>query len=153
LYGSNGDRGDACVLINSDEQLHDLFELNIEKGMIEIVAQINDFDGPLQFSPTKRALHPSGRDIVVENQNTPSLDPHIDATELTQSTPQKRVCHPHPPKKDKKSKSKINIEDSIALDEEGYRCTFGLPGPSPKKPVLFEFRAVPGRSTTWHVIA
>jgi hypothetical protein len=72
------------------------FALNIEKGMIEIVAQINEFDGPLQFSPTKRALHPLVRARVVENQNTPSLDPLIDETKLTQSTPHKEgVIHIH----------------------------------------------------------
>jgi hypothetical protein len=29
------------------------------------------------------------------------------------------------------------------LDASLYRCTFGSPDPSPKRPVLFEFRAMP----------
>ncbi|WVZ83391.1 hypothetical protein U9M48_030549 [Paspalum notatum var. saurae] len=40
------------------------FQLNQEKGVVHIDAQINDFEGPLQFSPTKRRFHPSVRNNV-----------------------------------------------------------------------------------------
>jgi len=35
----------------SDEILLEWFELNINRGVVQINAQINDFVGPLQFSP------------------------------------------------------------------------------------------------------
>ena len=40
--------------IKSDEQLLEWFQLNLDKGIVRINAQINDFEGPLQCSPTKR---------------------------------------------------------------------------------------------------
>ncbi|KAG2607121.1 hypothetical protein PVAP13_4NG199422, partial [Panicum virgatum] len=46
--------------IKSDEQLLEWFQLNLDKGIVRINAQINDFEGPLQCSPTKRRCHPSG---------------------------------------------------------------------------------------------
>lgn len=52
--------GDS-VEITLDEQLLDWFQLNLEKGIVCIDAQIIDFDGPLQFSPTKCRYHPSVR--------------------------------------------------------------------------------------------
>ena len=39
------------VEIKSGEDLLEWFELNINKGVVQINAQINDFVGPLQFSP------------------------------------------------------------------------------------------------------
>jgi hypothetical protein len=47
--------------IKSDENLLDWFLMNIENGLVCINAQINDFEGPLQFSPTKRRFHPTVR--------------------------------------------------------------------------------------------
>ena len=52
------------IEIKSDEQLFEWFELNIDKGIVHIVAQINDFEGLLQCSPTKRRCHPSVRNRV-----------------------------------------------------------------------------------------
>jgi hypothetical protein len=66
LYGSSEYSGDVSFRIKSDEQVHELFQMNIEKGMVHIDAQINVFDGPLQFSPTKCALHPKVRERVKE---------------------------------------------------------------------------------------
>ena len=43
--------------IKSDEKLLEWFLLNVEKGLICINAQVVDFHGPLQFSPTKRRFH------------------------------------------------------------------------------------------------
>jgi len=47
--------------IKSDQELLEWFQLNLEKGIAEIVGQIDDFEGPLQCSPTKRRCHPSFR--------------------------------------------------------------------------------------------
>jgi len=47
--------------IKSDENLLEWSLLNVEKGVVRINAQVNDFHGPLQFSPTKRRFHPSVR--------------------------------------------------------------------------------------------
>jgi hypothetical protein len=66
LYGSSESSGDVSFRIKSDEQVHELFQLNIEKGVVHIDAQINDFDGPLQFSPTQCAFHPKVRERMKE---------------------------------------------------------------------------------------
>ncbi|TVU10854.1 hypothetical protein EJB05_44407, partial [Eragrostis curvula] len=63
-----------------------------DKGVVHIIAEIDDFEGPLQCSPTKRSLHPKVRErILLETPSTPSLDldPRVDPTQLTQSTPTK----------------------------------------------------------------
>jgi hypothetical protein len=49
------------VKIKSDENLLEWFLFNIDKGLVCINAQINDFERPLQFSPTKRRFHPTVR--------------------------------------------------------------------------------------------
>ncbi|WVZ80109.1 hypothetical protein U9M48_027612, partial [Paspalum notatum var. saurae] len=53
---------------------------------MHIDAQINDFEGPLQFSPTKRRFHPSVRNIVEQTPGTPplDLDPPVNPTQPTQ---------------------------------------------------------------------
>ena len=51
--------------IKSDENLLEWSLLNVEKGVVRINAQVNDFHGPLQFSPTKRRFHPSVRSRVL----------------------------------------------------------------------------------------
>jgi hypothetical protein len=40
--------------IKSNENMLDWFLINVENGLVCINAQINNFEGPLQFSPTKR---------------------------------------------------------------------------------------------------
>lgn len=47
--------------IKSDENLLEWFLINVEKRVACINAQINDFEGPLQFSPAKRRFHPTVR--------------------------------------------------------------------------------------------
>ena len=49
------------IEIKFDEQL---FDLNVDKGKIHILPQIDYFEGPLQCSPTKRRCHPSIRNRV-----------------------------------------------------------------------------------------
>ena len=51
--------------IKSDENLVELYLLNVEKRLVCMNAQVNDFHGPLQFSPTKRRFHPSVRSRVL----------------------------------------------------------------------------------------
>jgi hypothetical protein len=47
------------------------FLINVEKGLVCINAQINDFEGPLQFSPIKRRFHPSVRtDVLLIEEGT-----------------------------------------------------------------------------------
>jgi hypothetical protein len=45
--------------------------MNLQQGTAHCDAQINDFDGPLQFYPTKRGLHPKVRSTLCETFNPP----------------------------------------------------------------------------------
>jgi hypothetical protein len=74
LFRGSDDCDEMCVPIKSDEQLLEWFYLNLENGVVHIDPQINDFDGPLQFSPTKRRLHHTVREKVLDPAITPSLD-------------------------------------------------------------------------------
>ena len=49
------------IEIKSDKNLLEWLLINVEDGLVCINAQINDFEGPLQFSPTKRRFLPSVR--------------------------------------------------------------------------------------------
>jgi len=69
---------DDSIGITTDEQLSEWFELNKDKGEVHIVGQINDFEGPLQFSPTKRRLHPSVRNLP----STAHIDCSYDTNEV-----------------------------------------------------------------------
>jgi hypothetical protein len=95
LYDSSKSSGDVSFRIKSDEQVLQWFLMNLEKRVVHIDAQINDVNGPLQFSPTKQALHPKVRERLrektLETPNTPSLylDPKVEPTQLTQATPTK----------------------------------------------------------------
>jgi hypothetical protein len=95
------------------------FQMNLEKGIVHIDAQINDFDGSLYFSPTKHALHPKVRlrEKTLETPNTPSLDldPRIEPTQLTQVTPTKG-------RNTSKKKRATHDEDTVGVDEEGMYC-------------------------------
>jgi hypothetical protein len=62
---------DVAIEIKSDEQLLEWFELNIESGIMCVDAEIKDFDGPLQFSPSKRRCHPKVRQKLIEIATTP----------------------------------------------------------------------------------
>ena len=73
---------DDSIEIKTDKQLFEWFELNKENGKVHIVGQINDFDGPLQFSPTKRRFHLTVQDFPTLTLSTApiDLDPFIDPT-------------------------------------------------------------------------
>ena len=66
--------GDS-IEIKTDEQLLEWFELNKDKENVYINAQINDFEGPLQFSPTKRRCHPCVRNRVPTNETNTAERP------------------------------------------------------------------------------
>jgi hypothetical protein len=72
LFRGSDDCDEMCVSIKSDEQLLEWFYLNLENGVVHIDAQINDFDGPLQFSPTKCRLYPTVRERVREKVLEPA---------------------------------------------------------------------------------
>jgi hypothetical protein len=79
-YISSWRSSDECVEIRNDEQLLEWCQINLQQGTMHIDTQINDFDGPLQFSPTKRRLHPKVRSTVCEASQTPpvNVSPHDD---------------------------------------------------------------------------
>jgi len=56
------------IEIKSDEDMLEWFECNLNKGVAQINAQVIEFVGPLQFSPTKRRCHPSLRNKVHANE-------------------------------------------------------------------------------------
>jgi hypothetical protein len=99
--------------------------------VVHIDAQINDFDGPLQFSSTKCSLHPKVRERMKEKAleipSTPSidLDPHIDLIKLTQPTALKKKDTSNKKRSTSKkeratcAKRQIHDEDAIGVDEEG----------------------------------
>ena len=67
-------------------------QLNLDKGVVEINAQINDFEGPLQCSPTKRRCHPSVRNKASTTTNERATEPPIKmrAAPIRESHPQVR---------------------------------------------------------------
>ncbi|TVU37801.1 hypothetical protein EJB05_11137, partial [Eragrostis curvula] len=72
--------------IKTDEQLVEWCDLNLENGVVHIKAMVNDFSGPLQFSPTKRCCHPKVRKRLLDTPSTPPLnvDPPIEPSQSTQ---------------------------------------------------------------------
>jgi hypothetical protein len=100
--------GDSAE-IKTDEQLLEWFKLNKDKGKVYINAQINDFEGPLQFSPTKRRCHPSVRNRVPTNETR--------TDEIPTSTKKKRST-----KKQRATKTKAKGEyddDGVGVEEDG----------------------------------
>ncbi|TVU13919.1 hypothetical protein EJB05_37358, partial [Eragrostis curvula] len=113
-----------CVAIKSDEQLHEWFQLNIESGVVPTYCQINNFEGPLQFSPTKRRFHPKVRNKLHINEGdtskpaTPTKEraPSKLATPTKERAPSKSGTK----KRVKKSKRKGgDDEEPIGVDDEG----------------------------------
>ena len=72
------------------------FLINVEDGLVCINAQINDFEGPLQFSPTKRRFHPTVRASVLlieegtSERATNERATNEIATNKTATTPSKK---------------------------------------------------------------
>jgi hypothetical protein len=48
---------DVATEIKTNEQLVEWFELNLQYGVMHVDVEIKNFDGPLQFSLTKRRCH------------------------------------------------------------------------------------------------
>ncbi|TVU32551.1 hypothetical protein EJB05_24282, partial [Eragrostis curvula] len=109
-------------MMTIDEQLLQWIEMNLDKGVVHIIAEINDFEGPLQCSPTKRSLHPKVRERLLKTPSTPSLnlDPRVDPTQLTQYTPTKERTTSTKKKVTSSKGSKKSMSDgSVGVDEEG----------------------------------
>ena len=67
------------------------FLINVENGLVCIDAQINDFEGPLQFSPTKRRFHPTVRaSVLLIEEGTSERHTNEIATNKTATTPSKK---------------------------------------------------------------
>ena len=74
--------------------------MNVENGLVCIKAQINDFEGPLQFSLTKRRFHPTVRAgvlLIEEGTNATATNASERATNATATVPSKK--RQYPPKK------------------------------------------------------
>ena len=85
------------IKIKSDEQLLEWFQLNLDKGVV----QINDVEGPLQCSPTKHRCHLSVR---IKAPPPPMKEPPRDLP----------MREPHPQlrkKKGTKCKGKVGDDD------------------------------------------
>lgn len=116
------------VEINSDEQLREWFQLNIEEGLVFIIAKVIDFDGPIQFSPTKRRFHPTVRNrlatIERETSKTSTKSP-IRERETTKTatkspTRERERSKTAPKKKVRTTKKKGgDDEEPIGVDDEG----------------------------------
>ena len=76
--------------IKSDEQLLEWFQLNLDKGIVRINAQINDFEGPLQCSPSKRRCHPSVRNKAPTTTNERATETPINESCLLYTSPSPR---------------------------------------------------------------
>jgi len=94
---------DGSIEFVSNEQLQEWFEVNKYKGEACIAAEIKEFEGPLQCSPSKRRLHPTVRNLP---STAPiDLDPIMDPKQCTQPT--------QPAKKDKKVKK---VDSKVSYD-------------------------------------
>lgn len=106
---------DIAVEIKTDEHLLQWFDLNLENGIMYIDAEIKDFDGPLQISPTKRRCHPRVRKRLTNEKCVDHpADPHQATNESTKM--------PKAVNKSKKSKIKGSHHD----DEGAYSDTDSL---------------------------
>jgi len=103
--------------IKSDQELLEWFQVNLEKGIAEIVGQIDDFEGLLQCSPTKRRCHPSFRN------RAPTSEASTNVRSTSEAATIKRAK--------KTSKKKRATYDSVGVDEEGiYSDIDSLVAPS-----------------------
>ena len=74
--------------IKSDENLLEWFLINVENELICINAQIDDFEGPLQFYPTKRRFHTTVRaSVLLIEEGTSERATNKIATNKTATTP------------------------------------------------------------------
>ena len=78
------------IEIKSDKNLLEWFLINVEDGLVCINAQINDFEGPLQFSPTKQRFHPTvraGVHLIEEGTNATTTNASERATNAIATIP------------------------------------------------------------------
>jgi hypothetical protein len=118
---------ECSMEIKSNEQLLEWFQLNIDKGVVHMNAQINDFVGPLQCSTMKRRCHPSVR-------NKAPITTNERATErpTNESCTNERATSTSKKKGGTKCKGKGGDGDEgVGVDEEGmYSNTDSLVVPS-----------------------
>ncbi|KAG2565214.1 hypothetical protein PVAP13_7NG061400 [Panicum virgatum] len=106
--------------IKSYENLREWFQLNLDRGVVHINTQMNDFEGPLQCSPTKRRFHPS-----IRNKTAPIEPPTIEplTNERTTSTTKKK-------RGTKIKRTEPNDGEGVAVDEGMHSDTDSLVAPS-----------------------
>jgi len=113
--------------IKSDQELLEWFQVNLEKGIAEIVGQIDDFEGPLQCSPTKYRCHPSFRNRAPTSEAATNMRGTSEAATNVRSTSEAATIK----RAKKTSKKKRATYDSVGVDEEGiYSDTYSLVAPS-----------------------
>ena len=114
------------IEIKSDEDMLEWFECNLNKGVAQINAQVNEFVGPLQFSPTKRRCHPSLRNKVHANERGTS------ESQTNERSQNERVTSTTKKKRATKAKSKgAHDDECVGVDEEGtHSDTDSLVAPS-----------------------
>ncbi|KAG2607591.1 hypothetical protein PVAP13_4NG260400 [Panicum virgatum] len=104
---------------------------NLDKGVVEINAQVNDFEGPLQCSPTKRGCHPSVRNKASTTTTERATEPPINercTNERVTFTSKKSTSTK---KRGTKCKGKDGDDDCAGVDDEGiYSDTDSLVAPS-----------------------
>ena len=112
--------------IKSDENLLEWFLINVDNGLVCINDQINDFEGPLQFSPTKRRFHPTVRTgvlLIEEGTNATSTNASERATKKRQYLPKKPSLLIGTNATATKAKVTVNrFRHAVNLDEKTYSC-------------------------------
>jgi hypothetical protein len=127
------------IEIKSDEQLFEWCQLNLNRGVVHINAQVNDFEGPLQCSPTKRRCHPSVRNknrAAAKPTNEGATDKPTNEISTNEGATNERATSTRKKKRGTKSKRKGGDDDDdddecVGVDEEGmYSDTDSLVAPS-----------------------
>jgi hypothetical protein len=95
---------DVAIEIKYDEQLLEWFELNIESEIMCVDAENKNFDGSLQFSPSKHQCHLKVRLTLIETTTLLHVHPHK-MRELKMTQSQIRA-----------TKSKSRDEDDVLSD-------------------------------------
>jgi hypothetical protein len=114
--------GNASIEIKSDEHLLEWFKLNLENGVVCIDAEVHDFDGPLQFSPTKRRFHTSMRNerATIERATSNAITNEgvtIEGATTEGATIEGATNERATKKQGKKSKRKGHDEEAVGVDD------------------------------------
>ena len=96
------------IEIKSDEDMLEWFECNLNKGVAQINAQVNEFVGPPQFLPTKRRCHPSLRNKVHANERGTS------ESQTNERSQNERVTSTTKKKEPPKPKAKVHMMMNVS---------------------------------------